>query len=110
MSQRDPLEAVIRPIVEGQLRSFVRDHPEVVPAVNWYNKEGRNPVDSFVGSIAKRIINDLLCEETRVRLMQAMVADGHASLVAPAVSVCVQPVEAGVEILPAPALLRDTMI
>jgi hypothetical protein len=25
----DPLEQVLRPIIEGQIRSFIHDHPEV---------------------------------------------------------------------------------
>ena len=30
------LEHVIRPIVEGQIRGFLKEHPEVLGAVNWY--------------------------------------------------------------------------
>lgn len=69
----DALERVIRPIVEGQLRSFVSDHPEVLGAVTWF-KPSRNLAETFVNSIAKRVVNDLLSASTRGRLMAAMVA------------------------------------
>jgi hypothetical protein len=67
----DPLEAVLRPIVEGQVRSFANDHPEVVEAVNWF-KPRADKKQTFVNSVSKRIIRDLLCSETRVRLVQAL--------------------------------------
>lgn len=67
----DPLERIIRPIVEGQLRSFTRDHPEVVEAVNWY-KPRRDKATTFVNSVAKRVVNDLLCADTRMRLIEAL--------------------------------------
>lgn len=63
----DPLEAVLRPIIEGQLRSFINDHPEVVGAVDWH-KPTKDKSVSFVNSAAKRIMRDLLCSETRMRL------------------------------------------
>jgi hypothetical protein len=68
----DPLERVIRPIVEGQLRSFGNDHPEIVEAVNWF-KPRTDKLTTFVNSGAKRIVSDLLCSENRVRLIAALV-------------------------------------
>lgn len=56
------IETVIRPIVEGQLRSFISDHPD---ALN----------QRWIGSIAKRIIRDLVCQQTQVRLIGAFLAD-----------------------------------
>jgi hypothetical protein len=67
----DPLEKVLRPIVEGQVRSFANDHPEVVAAVDWY-KPRVDKKTTFVNSLSKRIIRDLLCAETRVRLIDAL--------------------------------------
>lgn len=60
------LERIIRPIVEGQLRSFVHDHPEVADHVKWY-KPGPDKRVVFVNSVAKRILRDLLCGRTRAR-------------------------------------------
>lgn len=70
----DALERVIRPIVEGQIRSFTNDHPEVVEAVNWY-KPRKDKRVTFVNSLAKRIVRDLLCETSRARLVEALVED-----------------------------------
>lgn len=67
----DPLEKVIRPVVEGQIRSFINDHPEVVGAVNWY-KPRPDKAQTLVNSLAKRIVRDLLCSDNRVRLVQAL--------------------------------------
>lgn len=67
----DELERVLRPIVEGQLRSFCHDHPEIAKAVNWY-KPRPDKVQTFVNSVAKRILMDLLCADTRVRLVAAL--------------------------------------
>lgn len=67
----DPLEAIIRPIVEGQVRSFTNDHPEVVAAVNWY-KPSKDKRQTLVNSMSKRIVRDLLCAETRMRLVAAL--------------------------------------
>ena len=67
----DALEAVIRPIVEGQVRSFTHDHPEVLDAVDWY-KPRSDKRATFVNSVSKRILCDLLCSETRMRLISAL--------------------------------------
>lgn len=67
----DELERVIRPIVEGQLRSLVNDHPRILDAVDWF-KPRHDKAQTFVNSAAKRIISDLLCSETRMRLISAL--------------------------------------
>lgn len=67
----DPLKAVVEPIVRGQLRSFIADHPEVVNAVDWY-KPRADKVETFVNSVSKRIVRDLLCADTRMRLIAAL--------------------------------------
>lgn len=72
----DDLERVIRPIVEGQLRSFAKDHPEVIEAVNWYKRRPDKTV-TFVNSVAKRIVRDLTCLNTRARLEAALCGTRH---------------------------------
>lgn len=67
----DPLEAVIRPIVEGQLRGFVKEHPGVLNGVTWYKGKKHGQAATFVNSVAKRIVRDLLCEVNRARIEQA---------------------------------------
>lgn len=67
----DPLERVIRPIVEGQLRSFVNDHPEVAEVATWYRRPDKRI--TFVNSVAKRIVRDLTCPTVRARLAAALV-------------------------------------
>lgn len=64
----DPLEKIIRPIVEGQIRGFLKEHPEVLERVNWFKPRMHDPATTFTNSLAKRIIRDLVCEVTRARL------------------------------------------
>jgi hypothetical protein len=61
------LEKIIRPIVEGQIRGFLKEHPSIVAAVDWY-KPRKSKDQTFVNSLAKRIIKDLLCDNTTARL------------------------------------------
>lgn len=69
----DPLERVIRPIVEGQIRSFLHDHPEVLEG--WSGKHSQKTrLEAVKDSLAKRVVRDLLCSETRVRLRAAALA------------------------------------
>jgi hypothetical protein len=67
----DPLEKVIRPIVEGQIRGFLYEHPAVVSAVDWYKKR-TDKVTTFTNSLSKRVVRDLLCDETRGRIEDAL--------------------------------------
>ena len=68
----DDLERVIRPIVEGQIKSFLNDYPAIakLKAGKRFGKEVT--IGDHASSIAKRIVRDLLCEQTRVRLEAAI--------------------------------------
>jgi hypothetical protein len=68
------LARVIKPIVEGQLRTFAVAHPAVIEAVDWRHNHP-SKLDAFVSSVAKRVSNALLCEETQARLRSAL--GGH---------------------------------
>lgn len=76
----DPLEAVIRPIVEGQLRAFVNAHPSILVGVDWY-KPREDKKTTFVNSVSKRIVRDLLCLDNRIRLVTALVDPRSAQAV-----------------------------
>jgi hypothetical protein len=67
----DALERVIRPIVEGQIRGFLKEHPAIVEAVDWY-KPRKDKALTFTNSLAKRIVLDLTCDLTRERIEAAM--------------------------------------
>jgi len=54
----NPIEAIIRPIITGQLKSFISDHPEAL-SKRW------------ISSIEKRITNDLLSRGAVLRLREA---------------------------------------
>jgi hypothetical protein len=47
------------------------DHPEVASAITWFKRRD-DKVETFVNSVSKRIMRDLLCAETRVRLIAAV--------------------------------------
>lgn len=78
----DPLERVIRPIVEGQIRGFLKEHPSVVAAVDWYKKRPDKAV-TFTNSLSKRIVRDLLCPTSRARLAAALVEPATAAQPSP---------------------------
>lgn len=65
------LEKIIRPIVEGQIRGFLKEHPGIVDAVDWY-KPRKDKATTFVNSLAKRIVRDLTCGITTARLETAL--------------------------------------
>lgn len=67
----DALEKIIRPIVEGQIRGFLKEHPSIVAAVDWY-KPRKDKATTFVNSLAKRIVLDLTCLLTRERIEGAL--------------------------------------
>ena len=75
----DALEKVIRPIVEGQIRGFLKEHPSILPAVDWY-KPRKDKATTFINSLSKRIVRDLLCPTVRARLATAI---GGISTAAP---------------------------
>jgi hypothetical protein len=65
------LERIIRPIVEGQIRGFLKEHPVIVNAVDWY-KPRRDKATTFTNSLAKRIVRDLTCGTQAARLRAAL--------------------------------------
>lgn len=67
----DKLERVIRPIVEGQIRGFLKEHPQIVEAVDWY-KPRDDKATTFVNSLSKRIVRDLVCQVSKARLAAAL--------------------------------------
>lgn len=68
----DELEKIIRPIVEGQIRGFLQEHPVIVDAVDWY-KPRKDKSITFTNSLSKRIVRDLTCPINRARLAKALV-------------------------------------
>ena len=68
----DALANVIKPIVEGQIRSYLSDHPEIAEAYSAKRPEWKSKTQALTDSLAKRIVRDLLCAETRVRLVGAI--------------------------------------
>lgn len=69
----EELERIIRPIVEGQIRGFLKEHPEIVEAVTWY-KPRKDKAQTFVNSLSKRIVRDLTCRTTSARIEAAVLA------------------------------------
>ena len=66
----DKLRSIISPIVEGQIKSFINDHPEILEGIKW--KHQRPKADQLKDSLAKRIVNDLTCGTTTARLAAAL--------------------------------------
>lgn len=69
----DSLERIIRPIVEGQIRGFLKEHPKIVEAVDWY-KPRTDKATTFTNSLAKRIVRDLVCGHSISRIRAALLA------------------------------------
>lgn len=67
----DSLEKIIRPIVEGQIKGFLKEHPEVLERVTWY-KPRQDRTQTFINSLAKRIVRDLCCPQSRERVRAAL--------------------------------------
>lgn len=67
----DDLEKIIRPIVEGQIRGFLKEHPSIIKAVDWY-KPRTDKEKTFVNSLSKRIVRDLLCANSKARIRAAL--------------------------------------
>lgn len=65
------LERIIRPIVEGQIRGFLKEHPGIVKAVDWY-KPRKDKATTFTNSLSKRIVRDLTCATVSARLETAL--------------------------------------
>lgn len=74
-----PLERIIRPIVEGQIRSFCHDHPSILKGVDWYSPRN-DKMETLVNSLSKRITRDLLCGNTTARIALALLAPTNGSV------------------------------
>jgi hypothetical protein len=73
------LERIIRPIVEGQIRSFLNDHPEVLIGVTRHKPWGKSQAEWVTDSLAKRIVRDLTCGTTTARLAAFLVEASPAN-------------------------------
>lgn len=71
-----PLERVIRPIVEGQIKGFIKEHPSILQGVDWYKPRQADRATTLINSLAKRIVLDLTCSATTARLRQALLEQG----------------------------------
>jgi hypothetical protein len=75
-------EELVRGIVEGQIKSFIHDHPEILDTgtTSWRRPSGsrsKSRERQLLDSIAKRIVLDLTSSSTRTMLFQALqVASG----------------------------------
>lgn len=67
-------EQLVRRIVEGQVKSFINDHPEILDTgtTSWKTPKGKARRDQLTDSIAKRVILDLTCEQTKAKLTKAL--------------------------------------
>jgi hypothetical protein len=72
------LEAIIRPIVEGQIRGFLKEHPVIIDAVDWY-KPRTDKAKTLTSSLSKRIVRDLACGITSARMAAVLVERPTAS-------------------------------
>lgn len=104
----DAFEKIIRATVEGQVRSFLHDHPEC--AAGWTGKlpPGRSRVDAVTHSLAKRISRDLVCAQTRMRLMATLVELAATASSEAALACQVEQPAPGVEVRTAPGCAADT--
>lgn len=69
--ERLAVEKIVRPIVEGQIRGFIKEHPSILKGVDWYKRRDDKSV-TLVNSLSKRIVRDLTCPTTRARLEMAL--------------------------------------
>lgn len=82
MAKRPPgnkqLERIVRPVVEGQIRGFIKEHPGILKGVDWYKKPGSDKAKVLCGSLTKRIVMDLTCGTSAARLVAALVESESA--------------------------------
>jgi hypothetical protein len=90
------IESIVRPIVEGQIMSFLNDHPYIADAVRRQGRPGKSKRDWLKDSLAKRIVNDLACGISTARLRAALLA--HASGGSPAADVETETASAAAEV------------
>ena len=84
------VERIVRPIVEGQIRGFLIEHPSILKGVDWY-KPRTDKARTLTNSLAKRIVRDLACGTTSCRLAAALLTVGNGER--PHSTVEVQPAE-----------------
>ena len=92
----DELERIIRPIVEGQIRGFLKEHPPIVEAVDWF-KPSKDKTMTFINSLAKRIVRDLTCASTSARLAAALSGTATGLPLKQEVATNLRPAAAGME-------------
>lgn len=80
MTHSKEVERIVRPIVEGQIRGFLKEHPQIAEAVNWYKPRPNDKAQTFINSLSKRIVRDLTCGTTTARLAVALVEKQAATL------------------------------
>ena len=73
------LEKIVKPIVEGQIRGFLKEHPSVLDGVDWYKPRKGDKATTFTNSLSKRIVRDLTCGMTAARLTKALMELDHCA-------------------------------
>lgn len=68
---KDDYERIVSRVVEGQITSFLLAHPEIAEAVRWRHSH-KTKAEALTSSIAKRITRDLVCQQTRRRIEEAL--------------------------------------
>jgi hypothetical protein len=96
------LEKIIRPIVEGQIRSFLHDHPEVLIGVKRNVHVGKDQASWVMNSLSKRITRDLTCGTTTARLVAAALSLSHEAAAESCcgITVCSNGVRGGISSAP----------
>ena len=64
-------DKIVRRCVEGQIRSFLNDHPSIAEAVDWRFSH-KTKADALISSLGKRVIRELTCADTRSRIQAAL--------------------------------------
>lgn len=67
-------DKMIRRRVEGQIRSFLNDHPEILDTgtTTWKCPPNKTRNQQLMDSIAKRVVLELICPDTKKKLMDAL--------------------------------------
>lgn len=76
--EMDRLARIIIPIVEGQIGSFLKDHPEMAACYAVKVLRGKTKAQMLTDSIAKRISRQLLCSQVRGWLTSALGATNES--------------------------------
>ena len=100
------VEKIVRPIVQGQIRSFLNDHPEITGGCTRHVAVGKAAPDWIVDSLAKRIVRDLACGNTVARLEAALLEFQLDSPLDADVARLTASAVAGVELRTAPAIFE----